>query len=432
MRFFSILLWGHLLWGGTVPPTIEKSPALSAEEVLSWVDPTHAGSVNSVEKLLEKLPEAYRTYFVLQYESHSNHQSDPGHPRIIFFGPDAKLLMGVSGLSTDPFYHTIEMIEYEPDGAAFSFYSIHFNVPGTPTIEKNPSDCLRCHGQDPKPNWEPYSLWPGTYGSLHDRIIGGTLEHNSFQQFLASYPSSPRYKHLVGPFHVQSNEGINSNNFYLTNGGVGPSSSLSILLGFLNRDRIAKKLISSPQHSLYRAAFTAALIGCPQPIDQFLPAGVRDNHPSNYSDVFHETKAMMVKDFSRKLRTLMRHLDVDKTEIMKHADLFGFRGDEVERIAKLRFLLTKRKHPIDFDRWALSISRSSLDFNDGVSGLQNLVGHYLPVAYSAEEPLYRLMPIKTVSFSLPSINIDTFSLSSEIEPACDFLQKEAQILSTRE
>ena len=424
----SLFVFSHLLLAARVPPAIEQAPLTSASEILSWVKGP-APKVNTVEELLERLPEAYRTFFVLQYDSHSNHSSNATHPRVIFFGPDAKLLLAFSGLPSDSFYDTAEMIEYEPKTASYSFYSIHFQDKEPAQVEINPADCLRCHGMDPKPNWEPYSLWPGAFGSLHDRILPGTREHHSFEEFLKTYQESSRYRLLPQPFHIEIQDSPETKKYYLWNRGVGPGSSLSILLGFLNRDRIAKKLVASESHARYRPALTAALIGCKEPIQDFVPTDLRSDHPAGFAEVLTETLTYMEKDLARKKRALGNYLAVDESVILENADLFGFRKAEVERIAKLRYLLTKRRNSINFDRWASSISKTSLDFNDGMSGLENLIGHYLMLAYQDDDPIRRVIPIREYSFSPTSFTITTYSLTESPDLACDLLLKEAKAVS---
>lgn len=410
MYFLVFFVFSLVSSASLVPPAIEQSPLLTAPEILSWVQDSQP-QVRTVEELLHQLPLAYRAHFVLQYDSHSNHSSNPTHPRVIFFGPDAKLLLAFSGLPTDSFYETVEMIEYEPAKASYSFYSIHFQENSQAEVEINPQDCLRCHGTDPKPNWEPFSLWPGTFGSLHDKILPQTKEHHFFEGFLKTYRNSPRYQYLPGPFQMGSN------------------SSLSILLGFLNRDRMAKKLVATESHERYRPAFTAALLGCDQPIENFLPEDLKRAHPEKFEKVLNETIIFMEKDLARKKRALMKYLAVNEEFISLHADLSGFRRSEVQRIAKLRYLLAGRiDNPVNFDRWALSISKTSLDFNDGVGGLENLIGHYLMLAYEEEEPVRKLTPLREVAFSTAS-TIQTYSLTDSPSSVCELLAKEAKALS---
>lgn len=430
----------------SIPSFTEQTPLVTAKDVLDWVNPEKSEPVKTVEELLGKLPKAYRTYFVLQYKSHSNHLSDSSHPRVIFFGADARLLLAFSGLPSDPNYDTLEMIEYEPQRAGYSFYSIHFNRHEETRVEINPQDCQRCHGSNPKPNWEPYSLWPGAYGSLHDAIIEGSEEHRSFIDFLKSSARTERYQYLPRPFHFESTDVFGKTHFFLNNAGVGPGSSLSLLLSALNQDRIAKLLVESPSHLRYRPAITAAILGCDAPISNFIPDDLRGNHPPNFSDVFVETKSLMEKDLERKIKVLMRDLQLGRDAILKEANLFGFREAEVARIAKLRFLLQKRKNPIEFDRWALSISKTSLDFNDGLTGLENLIGHYLPLAYEEKDPIRLKIKLTGLPFSFTSFDpsphshqmgdkdpnayrIPTYSLLNPPTEICNLLIKEAQALS---
>ncbi|NBX91871.1 MAG: hypothetical protein EB078_05555 [Proteobacteria bacterium] len=428
----------------SVPPAISQKPTVTASEILSWINTDSSLSSPTVESIIAKLPEAYRRYFVLQYDSHSNHLSDRAHPRIIFFGPDAKLLFAASGLPSDPHYETIEMIEYEERKAEFSFYSIHFNETAKPKVEVNPQDCIRCHSSDPKPNWEAYSLWPGAYGSLHDRILPKTTEYNDFEAFLKTYKNHPRYRFLPSPFHMTTEDSFGTKTYYLSNGGIGPGSALSILLNFLNRDRIAKKIVASESHSRYRPALTAAMLGCPQRIDAFIPSDLRAQSSQNYDSVLSETETMMEKDYQRKLRMIGRLNQVGDAFIEPHADRFGFRKAEIERIAKLRFILLYRNHPLDFDRWALSIAKNSLDFNDGVSGLENLIGHYLPLAYNENESVRKSVSLKQTPFSFTTAaeqgshhhtndplaySLDLFSITGDLNPTCELLEKEAKALS---
>lgn len=398
--------------------------SISAKQVIDWVEAE--GESSSVESVLEKLPPIYRSYFVLQYRSHSNHQASPLNPRVIFFGPDARLLFAFSGLPTDPHYNTIEMIEYEKESASFRFYSVHFQENKKAQIDVQPRQCQNCHGPDPKPNWEPYSLWPGAYGSLHDRVLKGTTEHKSFESFLASYLNSSRYRFLEGPFHVETKDFAGHSEYYLSNRMMGPGSALSALLSSLNQERIAKKLVLSPNHEQYRFAFLASLIGCQEPIDDFVPVFLKRRHPQAFAEVLTETRQLMKKDIARKLRLLSSELGVPKAFILKHWDLYGLRPLELIRISRLRYLLKMRTiDPIDFDRWALGISKTSLDFNDGIGGLQNLLGLYLPLAFEEDSPIRKSIQLRKVPFHFTDSSLDTFILESELGFTCHLLLKEA-------
>ena len=99
------------------------------------------------------------------------------------------------------------------------------------------------------------------------------------------------------------------------------------------------------------------------------------------------------------------------------------------------YLLQKRKEPIGFDRWALSISRTSMDFNDGLTGLENLIGHYLPLAYEETEPVRQKVRLTGLLFSFTYLGpntlyrIPTYSLLTPPAEVCELLLKEAKALS---
>jgi len=446
VRFVLVFFLCYFSHAQNFPSFLDQPQLVTSKDILNWVSPEQTSPVTSVEGLLARLPEAYRTYFVLQYDSNSNHLSDSAHPRVIFFGPDAKLLLAFSGLPTDPHFETIEMIEYNSRLATFDFFSIHFSENRSASVEINPSDCKRCHGPDPKPNWEPYNLWPGAFGSLHDSILDKTSEKDGFLTFLNNIPSSRRYQLLPQPFFFDSEDALGNMNFFLVNAGVGPGSTLSLLLSALNLDRMAKKLVKTPEHSRYRPAITAALLGCSKEIEAFIPSDLRANHPVEWNQVLSETKMLMAKDFRRKIKLLRNYLSIDEKLIRQKATLFGFREEEVLRIARLRFLLQKRLEPVGFDRWALSISKTSFDFNDGLTGLENLLGHYLTKAYSDTDPIRKAIKISQSAFAVTSFDpkahshnlgekdpqsyrVFSYTLSTPTEEACGLLLKEARAVS---
>ncbi len=62
----------------------------------------------------------------------------------------------------------------------FEFREIEFDGKNKPKIsEANPQKCIQCHQSpqrkniDMRPNWEPYAIWPGVYGS-DDGLVGYT------------------------------------------------------------------------------------------------------------------------------------------------------------------------------------------------------------------------------------------------------------------
>lgn len=369
----------------------------------------------TVEEFLDFLPAVYRQYYVLQYRSRSRHQASPSHPRVILYGPDAKLLTAFSGKPDDPHFQKVEMIEYDAQESRFRAYEIDF-TDRKPVLRQDPPECLGCHGIDLRPNWEPYSAWPGTYGSLHDRILPGSEEHGHFKKFIESFPPTARYEKLSPHFFMKT--GGKEPEYYTVSGGVGSSSALSLLVSFLNRDRIAQRLVATAHHDEYRNAITAALLGC-EDIPSYLPASRRTEHPRSFSSVLEEIRQRVTHDHERRNLQIAGLLKVALEFVIPHSDEYGMREPEIYRTAALSYLLENRGDgPVPMDRWSTGVHRTSYAFNDGVSGLENLIGHYWEKAYPANDPRYGLLPLLPVEFSFTDLGAlpGAFTISSQNEP----------------
>lgn len=364
-----------------------------------------SNSPKTVEDFLEKLPLVYRSHFTLMYDSRSMHKATPEAPRIIFFGPDARLLTAVSTDRTDPRHNIVELIQFEPSQSKFSFHEISFDS-AQPQVNHAPQKCQNCHGSDLRPNWEPYDAWPGAYGSIHDKMAYKTHENRLFSDFLASYKKESRFLSLPERFTMKQETFGGDPTYYTVSRGVGLNSTFSLLVSFANRERIAKAMIQSSNHSRYRNAITSALLGCPESPESLIPTGLKSNHLKSYSAILAETQEIMEKDHKRRVQQTADLQKIgDLEEFEAGIDRYGLREKEVVRIAKLRYLLENRRTgSTAMDRWSLSLYRDSYNFNDGARGLENLIGHYVPMAYSDTDALkgkiqYKTIPFDTTSYS---------------------------------
>jgi hypothetical protein len=154
--------------------------------------------------------------------------------------------------------NSIEMIQYDDERARFDFYELAFDG-GRPRLsEPNPQACLGCHQSlshadaDLRPNWEPYNVWPGAYGSFSlieggfrsftsdSRIMGlarpqdremieeQAQEERFYRAFLASAPSHPRYQHFKAP-------------------KLKAATALNQVLGELNFTRVARLMLAEKE-----------------------------------------------------------------------------------------------------------------------------------------------------------------------------------------
>lgn len=158
----------------------EGAKSLSFSQLQSMLE--GAGSENVEQALLtlkEKNPEFF-TRYILMYRSRSLQQSSYLAPRALLVGPAAKLVISFNGDPSHRGYQNLEVMEYFDEGQRFEFREISFKKGKGPIFSKaNPQRCLVCHQNskrtvaDPRPNWEPYSLWPGAYGSNGNMKFNG-------------------------------------------------------------------------------------------------------------------------------------------------------------------------------------------------------------------------------------------------------------------
>lgn len=115
--------------------------------------------------------------YVVMYRSRSLQGANPQEPRIIAYTPTARLMVTFnSGNPKQAGHNTLEVIQYRDSTQSFEFREIEFNDKKFSVSAPNPAKCLVCHQSpkrkniDPRPNWEPYSTWPGAIGSNASRV----------------------------------------------------------------------------------------------------------------------------------------------------------------------------------------------------------------------------------------------------------------------
>src|SRR4051812_43977881 len=83
------------LFALTSPMT--QAGELTYEDVVELIQKNH---VLSIEQLLPKLPEEFRSNYTLMYSSRSLQDASYEHPRVIMFGNDARLTCAFNGEAT--------------------------------------------------------------------------------------------------------------------------------------------------------------------------------------------------------------------------------------------------------------------------------------------------------------------------------------------
>ena len=261
-----------------ITPAAGPDDGYHALSALLARNPTTGAPVDSVAELLPLLAPELRRSFTLVFATRSPQQDvDPLHPRVILFGTDARLVLAFTGDPTGANLDILEVIHFRDATRAFELerFVLPAAVRRDPALaasagangRKNPTECLRCHGADPRPIFDSYPVWPGFYGSAQDAFAVAPTELASYRSFRSrtDLPGSV-YRGLefppgseVSPYALEPAED--------TSGRFAPNMRLGMALTERNRERIARKLEASPRYERYRDKLVAGLLGCaPLPI----------------------------------------------------------------------------------------------------------------------------------------------------------------------
>lgn len=155
-------------------------------EAVPKIQPDH----DPIDIFLSALPKSYRRHFTMVHKSFSIQRASPLSPRVIMYGPDAKVIMTFNaGKETDgkPLDggNSIEVIEWNASQKTWDFSEMTFDQSNRLRVENNPAKCVMCHAGTPKPvNFKnvglyqgklkpifpQYPFWPGFYGSVNDIV----------------------------------------------------------------------------------------------------------------------------------------------------------------------------------------------------------------------------------------------------------------------
>lgn len=223
-----------------------------------------AKNITSIEQLLPELPEELRANYTLMRQTRSLQHATASNPRVILFGRDAKLTCAFNGAPGSRGFDSLECFQFCREERAFDFRDIQFptdenGLKSVKFSERNKNargdvSCLKCHGQDPRPNWDSYRRWPGAYGE-DDDILVDTEELTGFKSFVAVRSVHPRYKWLIQDNSSTAPYGR----------GIGimgrPNLRFSDFLGRMNGWR-GERLLSNSVSRSERLAFAVFALDC--------------------------------------------------------------------------------------------------------------------------------------------------------------------------
>lgn len=241
-----------------------------------------ATSIEESLALISKHAPEFQSNYVLFHHSRSIQHATPHTPRVVAFSDDAKFIFAFTGDASFKGGDHLETIAFDDKTQSFQFRRINFADSKPSFGPVNPNQCYQCHGQDLRPNWEPYNQWPGTYASTDQllkriRMLPNEEEDTNFDAFVRKQFGMGRYMFTLNL------DRIFTPGYFNYNSRRAPNLELTQKLSLLNYQRIARIIQASDQFSDYRFAILGALYDC-EDFDTFLPAQIAKKHTPVLAD----------------------------------------------------------------------------------------------------------------------------------------------------
>lgn len=226
---------------------------------------------NSVETFLawvEKEFPAHLRHYTLAHQSDSLQEASPEDPRVLAFGPDAKLIFTFNGSPEQKGFERVEFMEFKDSRkgeAPLSRFDFRELIPRDGALalsEVNPARCMQCHTTSRVPIFEQYDFWENFYGQEDDTIFDLSekyarihedskinkrklLENERYQKFQKLQPHHARYRYLKPPegSPVSPYSRVYRNGDYR----FRPNLALTKALSEYNTLRIVDEMLSRPE-----------------------------------------------------------------------------------------------------------------------------------------------------------------------------------------
>jgi len=314
--------------------------------------------------------------FTLVHDSEGRPHADVTelHPRILFHKDG--FFAAVTGDPSRASYQEMEIFEYQAQGARWRRRLIDFSgsVEGKAAFTDAPTQCARCHGDDPRPRWGSYPLWPGALGGYNDalttserKLLGDLVER-------IEIPSMRRYRYF---FRKRDEYPADSANVHL-----------GIHLNAMNWHRVASQLLSSAAFPPYRFAIYGALLGCDA--QALLPERLAEAHRRRLGMSAAEVRSDTEKRVALDVDTRWRHFaSLQPTPPVPDSPITDD-GASLPAAAALRFMLEGQRLDPELrpGLWSLSHQggKASYAFSTGLHGLSDLSVDYVEPAIRREHP----------------------------------------------
>ena len=235
---------------------VNQAQRLTTAQLVGLVD---TNNITNVADFLSALPPYMGESFTLMEETRSRHQASIEYPRLIMYGPDARILLGVSSHPLDPLREVVEVAELDEASGLWRFSQFDFRAAFV--HDTNTESCAGCHGSPLRPIWGEYPNWPGAFAGQDERLSGGQaavlmdLKYNPFD----------RFHHLVFP----SDHSIQNNGqLYLPSREYGyANTSFNFELNAVVADGISRRIINHPNWPSDGYRLLAVQWGCDGNVD---------------------------------------------------------------------------------------------------------------------------------------------------------------------
>lgn len=315
------------------------------------VDIIKTCNVKSLSKLLRLLPKSYLSNYVLAFFTNAVMDASPAHPQVITFGRDGKLLMAFNGKKGMRGYRNLEIIQFRDKTNSFELRDIEFpkTIFGKVKIsDSNPTKCLSCHGQSPRPLWDTWTFWPGKFNGEMGAMYPREAEY--YQAYLKNRKKG-RYKYLppVDTTPIISSYGLLDFLFFQNN-------KMDIVIDDLVAKKIIHEMANVDKLKPYRYAILGSL-SCQEQIEDFVPTNIKSGFPYNMKFLEKDTFVKATREIETRLNLLEELLQTNaQGRYVLKRKYFGNtnigqagRNFDVQRTAAIRFVIENAGY--DMSNW---------------------------------------------------------------------------------
>lgn len=217
--------------------------------------------IKKVEDLICCLPAKFQENYVVIHSSFAFQAGVPDHPRVILYQPQAgdrkSLDMAISFTGDDKSlngFNNVEVMYNNPSKSEAELYDIDFNHKHR-LSDPNPKECLGCHSPNSKElqtaGVKPIftdSPWPYAVG-----VIGSSVFEDKGRQYFAKVEG-----HAKKALQTQARYACLQPTDHFASRVV----ELNDLTTELNRVRVAKLILATPDYKRFRPLIIGAGLGC--------------------------------------------------------------------------------------------------------------------------------------------------------------------------